>query len=107
MDTDITPKLESLLLRAQLLIPKSSNSSDSVEFKEVYEEICRLVLNQQAVDSLWHEPVRKLPRQGDSIKGELPAVCRALNRDGGTRPKASWGRSSLYSCIHSALISRT
>ena len=50
---------------------------------------------------------RKLPRQGDSIKGELPAVCRALNRDGGTRPKASWGRSSLYSRIHSALISRT
>ncbi len=50
---------------------------------------------------------RKLPRQGDSVKGELPAVCRALNRDGGTRPKVSCGRSSLYSRIHCALISRT
>ena len=53
--------------------------------------------------ALW----RKLPRQGDSFKEELSAVCRALNRDGGTRPKVSCGRSSFYSCIHCALISHT
>jgi len=50
---------------------------------------------------------RKLPRQGDTFKGELLAVIWARYVAGGTRAKASWGRSSLYSCIHCALISRT
>ena len=51
--------------------------------------------------------IRKLPRQGDTSKGELLAVIWARYVAGGTRAKASWGRSSLYSCIHCALISRT
>jgi len=50
---------------------------------------------------------RKLPRQGDSFQGELPAVIRARYVAGGTRANASWGRSSLYSHIHCALSSRT
>lgn len=51
--------------------------------------------------------VRKLPRQGDSIKGELPAVMRTRKLVGGIPSNVSWGRSSWYSRIHSALISRT
>jgi hypothetical protein len=50
---------------------------------------------------------RKLPCQGDTSKGELLAVIWARYVAGGTRAKASWGRSSLYSCIHCALIART
>jgi len=50
---------------------------------------------------------RKLPHQGDSVEGELPTVWCALNSDGGIPSNVSWGRSSLYSRIHSALISRT
>jgi hypothetical protein len=57
VSTDITAKLESLLRKAQFLFPKSAGDADSSEFKEVYNETCRLVLNQQAVDSLWHEPL--------------------------------------------------
>jgi ribonuclease HIII len=55
--TDITSKLESLLRQAQLLFPKSTGDADSRAFKEVYDDICRQVLNQQTVDSLWHEPL--------------------------------------------------
>lgn len=50
---------------------------------------------------------RKLPRQGDSFKGELSAVIRARYVAGGTRANASWGRSSLYSPIQCAVSSRT
>lgn len=53
------------------------------------------------------EKTRKLPRQGDSGKGELPAVIRARKLAGGIPSNVSWGRSSLYSRTHSALISRT
>ena len=58
-------------------------------------------------EPIFPEPIRKLPRQGDSVKGELPTVWRVLNSDGGIPSNVSWGRSSLYSRIHSALISRT
>jgi len=57
VSTDIIAKLESLLRKAQFLFPKSAGDADSSEFKEVYYETCRLVLNQRAVDSLWHEPL--------------------------------------------------
>jgi len=38
---------------------------------------------------------RKLPRQGDSIKGELLASSWARYVAGGRPANASWGRSSL------------
>lgn len=50
---------------------------------------------------------RKLPRQADRLKVEFPASHASLKTAGGTLPSASWGRSSLYSCIHSQVISRT
>jgi hypothetical protein len=44
--------------------------------------------------------LRKLPRQGDSIKGELPAVRRVFQKDGlyrGSRPQAkSFGDSRSW-----------
>ncbi|HNP84106.1 MAG TPA: ribonuclease HIII [Nitrospira sp.] len=57
MSADITSKLESLLRQAQLHFPKSTGAADSKAFKEVYDDICRQVLNQQTVGSLWHEPL--------------------------------------------------
>ena len=48
-----------------------------------------------------------LPRQGDTSKGEVLASRWARYRAGGMPSSGSWGRSSLYSCIHWALISRT
>ena len=38
--------------------------------------------------------LRKLPRQGDSIKGELPAVMRTLKLVRGIPSNVSWYRSS-------------
>ncbi len=49
----------------------------------------------------------KLPRQGDTSKGEVLASRWARYMAGGIPSSVSWGRSSLYSCIHWALISRT
>jgi ribonuclease HIII len=57
VDAEITHKLESLLRLAQLLFPTSSNGDDSKEYGEVYANICSSVLNQQTVQTLWHEPV--------------------------------------------------
>ena len=50
---------------------------------------------------------RKLPRQGDRVRGELLTVWCALHSDGVIPSNVPWGRSSLYSRIHAALISRT
>src|SRR6185312_13331785 len=51
---------------------------------------------------------RKLPRQGHSLKLDSRAVC-GLGRKvrGGTRPRLSWGRSSLYSLSQVSVTSRT
>src|SRR5690606_1851192 len=43
---------------------------------------------------------RKLPRQADTSKVELPAVSCWRYLAGVRSPKLSWGRSSLYSIIH-------
>jgi len=57
MNTDLITRLESLLRQAQLLFPKSNDVADGREFQEAYGEICQLVLNQPAIQSLWHEPL--------------------------------------------------
>lgn len=57
MNTELITRLESLLRQAQLLFPKSNDVVEAKEFREVYGEICQLVLNPQAVQSLWHEPL--------------------------------------------------
>ncbi len=57
MQTGLIIRLESLLRQAQLLFPKSNDVADARDFKEVYGEICRLALDQQAIQSLWHEPL--------------------------------------------------
>ncbi len=51
---------------------------------------------------------RKLPRQGHSLKLDSRAA-RGLGRKvrGGTRPRLSWGRSSLYSLSQVSVTSRT
>lgn len=55
-----------------------------------------------------HTRLRKLPRQGYNSKVDFPAVaCLGMNVRGGTRPRLSCGRSSLYSCSQSSVIVRT
>jgi len=51
--------------------------------------------------------LRKLPCQGDSIKGKPPVVMQTWKLVRGIPYNVSWGRSSLYSRVHSALILRT
>lgn len=58
MDTEISQKLESLLLQAQLLFPNSGDDDVSKEkYDEVYSEICPLILDQETIQTLWYEPV--------------------------------------------------
>ena len=57
METDLNTRLEPMLRQAQLLFPKSNDVADAKEFQKVYSEICRLMLDQQVIQSLWHEPL--------------------------------------------------
>jgi hypothetical protein len=54
------------------------------------------------------EFIRKLPRQAHSLNlDSWPVVDLGKNWVGGTRPRLSWGRSSLYSRSQISTISRT
>lgn len=57
METDLNTRLESLLRQAQLLFPKSNDVAETRGFQQIYNEICRLVLDPQVIQSLWHEPL--------------------------------------------------
>lgn len=59
-----------------------------------------------ACNQVWS--MRKLPRQGHSLIPDSRG-CGGLgkNINGGTRPRLSWGRSSLYSRSQVSTMSRT
>lgn len=56
MDNSTTSRLETLLRQAQLLMPPSSQPSSSSTLKDVFNTICRLVLDEQRYRELWDEP---------------------------------------------------
>ena len=52
--------------------------------------------------------VHKLPRQAHSLELDSRGSCGlGKNVSDGTRPRLSWGRSSLYSGSQDSVISRT
>lgn len=58
METKTSQKLESLLLRAQLLFPNlGCDGISKEEHEEIYSEICSLVLTQETIQTLWSEPI--------------------------------------------------
>lgn len=57
MDKSIISRVESLLRRAELLLSEPDQPSCSGQLDEVYTTICELVLDDQVVQALWHEPI--------------------------------------------------
>lgn len=53
------------------------------------------------------ERLRKLPRQVDTASVDTSSSSASRNTLGGVRPRASWGRSSLYSTSHRSVTRRT
>jgi len=57
VDKELVSRLEPLLRQAQLLLPVSEQATSASDLQNVYETICELVLDEQVISSLWHEPI--------------------------------------------------
>jgi ribonuclease HIII len=57
VDRTIISRVESLLRRAELLLSEPDQPSCSGQLDEVYTTICELILDDQVVQALWHEPI--------------------------------------------------
>ena len=57
MDNTVTSKLERLFLRMQCVMSDSSNVDSSAEEKDLFTQICKLVLHGNVLRELWDEPI--------------------------------------------------
>ena len=57
MDKSTMGRLETLLRDAQLMMVASSQQNASSALQDVFNTICRLVLDEQSYRALWDEPI--------------------------------------------------
>lgn len=57
MDKMLISRLESLLRQAEMLLSETDTSPSSPQIDEVYNTICDLVLDDDVVHGMWHEPI--------------------------------------------------
>ncbi len=74
MDSTAKTRLEALLRRIQLLLSASNQPNQSPDLKEAFNEICRLVLDDELYQALWDEPILSQLGWLFQVKPPAPAL---------------------------------